>query len=102
MKTFKAPNGINMLKCQPLNFQVQHTYRDNTGPLFYSISVGGMAEMHSCLYKPEDGVVSIASLAYSDDYVLRFKVTSFEEASKLIKQFADGMGVDMSGTIYTL
>ena len=40
-------------------------------------------------------------MAYSSDWSIKFKVKSIEEASELVQKFADGMGKDMSDTIFT-
>ena len=97
---YKSRNGLRMLECKPLCFQIQHIYRDNTGPLVYCISVHNDGDFWYCNYYPEEGHVSFAGGHYSDDGVFIFKVDSFEEASVMIKKFADGMGCKLEGTIY--
>ena len=99
-KFYKTTNGLTMYPTNIFNWQVQHTYANNTGPLFYSINVGGMAEMWNCIYKPEENIMSIANMAYSSDDVLHFKVLDIEQANVIVKCFADGMDCDMNGTIY--
>lgn len=102
MEEIVADNGIRLLKCKPLNWKIQHTYADGTGPIYYSIHVGDMAEMWSCIYNPDDKILSIAKMAYSSDDVLRFKVNEIERASEMVKSLGDGIGHDFSNTIYVL
>lgn len=104
MKTFKTNNGLLMLACLPLSFQVESTYRDGTGDSFYSIHVGSFSESYMCTYIPKEGVLRITNTAYSSDALFKFKVDSFETASKLVLSFTIGMGLqeDMRDTIYML
>lgn len=92
-----------MVEAGCLNWQKQTINRDGTGGYFYNIYVGGLAEGHICNYRDEEKLLSIAYAAYSsDDPSLRFKVKDINEASEIVKKFADGMKVDMSGTIYEI
>lgn len=102
MEEITSNNGIKLLKCEPLNWVINHTYADGTGPLFYSISVGDMEEMWSCTFYPEKEVLYISNMAYSSNCVVSFKVSSFEDASKMVKSFADAQEHDFEGTIYVL
>jgi len=89
-----------MYACKPLNFQRVSIYHGQEKPYGYMISVGSLAQMYVCTYDPDEGSLSITDMAYSSDWVIKFKVDSIEEASQLVKKFADGMEVDMSETIY--
>lgn len=98
---YESSNGLSMVKSEPLNWQRQHKYRDNTGPFFYSIYVRNMAGGHICNYIEEEQKLSIANMAYSsDDPPLHFKVDSIEKAGEIVKMFAEGMNIDLKGTIY--
>jgi len=101
MKTFITTNGLTMVECEPLNFKRVSIYHGQEEPYGYIITVGTMSQMYICSYDPDKSILSIADIAYSSDWSIKFKVNSFEEASKLVQQFADGINHDMSDTIFT-
>lgn len=102
MERYKSVNGLNMLRCSPLNWKIERAHRDGTGPEIFCISVGSIGEMFICVCTPEENKLSISNMSYSSDCSLQFKVGSFEEASKMVLSFAQGMGLDqnLKGTIY--
>lgn len=101
-ETFITNNGLTMIKCFPLCFQAQTTFKDGTGPITYSISIGGMTEMYICCYDPDKGVLIISNLSHDNPMpALSFKVESMEEASDIANKFAKGMDIDMRTTIFT-
>lgn len=89
-----------MVACEPLNFKRVSVYYGQDKPYNYIITVGSIDNMYICLYDPGASTLSIAEIAYSSDWSIKFKVESFEEASILVKKFADGMKIDMSETIF--
>lgn len=99
---FTTANGLTMVRCKPLNFRRDSVYAGSTDPpYFYHIYVGGIADGHQCTYDDGKKILSIAYTMYSsDDPVIKFKVFSIEEASKLVLKFANGMGVNLSNTIF--
>jgi hypothetical protein len=103
---YKSTNGIDMLKCFPLNWEICKTYTIvNTGelnPEFYVIRVGWLDDMWQASLIPETMVLSFCSLHYSANEVYRFKVETMEEASELVLKFAKGMNRidDLINTIY--
>lgn len=106
MNRFKTKNGINMISCLPLNWQVEKTYvstvPDELNPEFYLINVGSIDEMWQCALIPKTMILSFCSAHYSKSEVYRFKVSSLEEASELVLKFAEGMNRldDLKDTIY--
>lgn len=105
MKRYKLNNGCVMLECKPLNWRIEKTYYDDYkghNPEFYIINVGGMSDMYQCTLIPETMILSITKTAYSSNTVIRFKVDSIEEASRVVERFAIGMGMmdDLENTIY--
>ncbi len=98
---FRTSNGLTMLRCEPLNWRVEGKYYDGSGPEFYTISLGGMSQMHTCVYDPREKLLSISLMMYSsDDPPLMFKVYDEVEASAIVERFAIGMGYRTEGTIY--
>jgi hypothetical protein len=104
-KRYRSSNGIEMLECLPLNWQIIKTYaiECDPNPECYIIHIGGLGDMWQALLDPEKMIVSFCSLAYSADEVYRFKVESLEEASEMVLKFAKGMNQEESlkETIYT-
>lgn len=105
MSVFITRNGIKMLKCKPLNWEVIKTYAIDCdpNPENYVINIGSMSDMWQALLMLDTMVLSFCSLHYSKDEVYRFTVKSVEEASELVLKFAKGMGIEdsLDGTIYT-
>jgi len=89
-----------MIKCKPLCFQEQSAFSDGTGPVSYTISVGGMTEMFICCFDPDTNALLISNISGTSP-TLSFKVKTIEEASVLVKSFADGMKIDLKRTIFT-
>lgn len=106
MKRFRTKNGIDMIRCLPLNWQILKKYRihnpEEENPEFYIINVGSLDEMWQCTLIPETMILSFCSLHYSKDEVYRFKVETLEEASEMVLKFAKGMNRlnDIKDTIY--
>ena len=100
MERYKSTNGLDMLRCQPLNWRIQRTYRDGTGPEFFSISVGSLSEMFVCVYIPEEKTLSFSNMSYSSDCSVKFRVENFQDASKMVLSFAEGMCRDIKETIF--
>ena len=102
-KTFKVKtNGIEMLSCEPLSFEIVKDRQGEIEGHLFSISVGEILEMWMCVFDTKENIVSIYSLDYSNDSLLKFECNSFVEASELIHKFAKGMDVDMSDTIFEM
>lgn len=104
MKTFKTRNGMTMSDTTPLFWEQQHTYADNTGPIFYSIYVStAFMDGHLCVYDPDKQIVSISFARHSsDDPSMKFEVNSIEEAGELVIKFAKGMNClrDLESSVY--
>ena len=99
-KEFLSSNDLRMMPTSKLNWRIESTYRDNTGPDYYLISVGTIGDMHICLF--EKGILSITHLSYSSDFVLKFKVDDLEAANVIVLAFAEGMNHSFKDTIYEL
>jgi hypothetical protein len=101
---YKSTNGINMLKCFPLSWEICKTYaiECQPNPEFYIIVVGSIDDMWQATLIPETMILSFCSVHYSANEVYRFKVESVEEASELVLKFAKGMNRidDLINTIY--
>jgi hypothetical protein len=104
MTRYITPNGLNMIKCYPLNWQVENVYAAKVkyNPEYYSIAIGSIDQMWKAIIFPETMILSFSSVSYSHDEVYRFKVETLEEASELVLKFAKGMGRldDLVDTIY--
>ena len=101
-------NGVTMLKCKPLNWQVRKLYaapinEEEANRILYVIDVGGIDDMWEVIYVPEEAQLIFSSVHYSNHEVYKFKVDSFEQASDWVLRFAKGMDreKDIEGTIYT-
>jgi hypothetical protein len=103
METYRTKNNIEMVSCEPLNWQIiRPTFdADPYGPL-YVIYIGSLSDMWQASFSFENMTVSFTSMHYSDHEVYRFKVDSIEEASELVLKFAKGMNrvEDLKETIY--
>lgn len=87
-------NGIRILRCYPLNWEIHERYAVKTKPnpeFFYTISVGSIGDIWQASLIPETMILSFTSLHYSKSEVYRFKVDTFEEASEMVLKFAKGM-----------
>jgi len=76
---FTTSNGMNMLRCKPLNWNIRSVYADGTGGDMFLINVGGMGDMVSCFYNPGGRILSIDGV--------EFDCESFEEAGKQVLSF---------------
>jgi hypothetical protein len=105
-ETFKSKNGINMIRCYPLNWQVGKKYAavmdGELNPIFYFINIGSIDDMWQATLIPESMILSFCSLHYSHHEVYKFKVDSLEEASEMVLKFSKGMNRldDIKETIY--
>jgi len=104
---FKTSNGITMLRCKPLSWEIIKRYSitldGKLNPEDLVIHIGGLDEMYQALLNLDTMILSFTNSGWdSDDGVYRFKVKTIEDASILVMQFAEGMNkVDsFKGTIY--
>ncbi len=93
MIKYQTDNGLIMVRCFPLNWQVQKTYAIDTdsNPEFYTIHVGSISDMWQASFLPDKMIVTFTSMHYSNHEVYKFKVDSIREASELVLKFAKGM-----------
>lgn len=78
---YVSSNGIQMLRCKPLNWRIEKTYADGTGPEIYCITLGGMSDMSFCTFDINESLLKIDGVD--------FKCDSFTKASEQVHQFAE-------------
>lgn len=101
MERYTSTNDLNMIVTPTLNWRIEKENRDGSGEEFYTVYVGGMAEGWIWLLDPRNLMLSCSNLSYSSNETVRFKVDSIDQASIMVNAFAEGMGINMEGTIYT-
>ena len=85
MTTYTSSNGLSMVEGRLFNWQALHTYRDQTGPIFYHVSYGGISGIeHSANYHPDTDMLSINGTA--------FKVPNMQIAEILVASSLLGGG----------
>ena len=90
---FTTSNGMTMIRCYPLHWQVQGENFDGSGEEVFQISFGGMADRVYCRYEPEEKILSI------DGFELDCK--TFEAAGKQVLRYVKRNNIrDFEGTIY--
>jgi len=105
MERFKTSNGIEMLRCNLLNWAISNKYVEGykgVNPEVYYINIGSIDEMWSCMVYLDTNILSIANVSYSSEEVFRFKIDDLEQATDIVYRFAEGMNKldSLKDTIY--
>lgn len=100
MKEFTSSNGIKMVVGKLFNWKIEPIYTGEANPFGYAINLGGLSEMYTAFYLPDEKQLSFGSMAWSSDDIYIFYSEDIYAAELIVDAFVKGNGFEIKGTIY--